>query len=602
MMVTETMPFLVRAGQEKEVQMTHLLENTSTSLKHQQFAFEYTANPSWYALQSLPYLMEFPHECAEQTFSRLYANSLSAKVLNSNPTIKNIFEQWKGDGVLNSALEKNEDLKNILIAETPWLRQAQSETERKKRLGLLFDLEKNAFAKAESLKKLRKMQNPGGGFPWFSGGKSSGYITQHIVAGFGHMNRLGIDIDANDLLGDAIRFLDKDLETALSRYVNQGGKEEDFYKSRSHLHFLYARSFFEKEYPLLGKVKQIGEQSIAYNNEFWLEKSVYEKGLLALINERRDNRAMAQTILTGLKESAVQSEINGMYWKGNRSGWYWYQAPIETQALMVEAFDEVMNDQKTVEELKIWLIQQKRTSDWDTTKATAAATYALLMSGTRFTELDDSVQFTMTQPQAQQKIDTAPRELGTGYLKASWSGDEVDKDVAQVKINNTATTVGYGGMYWQYFEDLDKIERGEEQVLNLNKRLFLVNDQDATATLEEISSDTPLQLGQTVRVQLTIKTASNMEFVHLKDMRASGLEPIDVLSKHTYQDGVSYYQSTRDVATHFFFDALPLGTYVIEYDLRVNNKGSFSNGISTIQSMYAPEFSGNTSGMRVTVD
>lgn len=602
LMVTETVPFLVRAGQEKEVSMKHLLENTSTSLVHQQFAFEYTSNPSWYALQSLPYLMEFPHECAEQTFSRLYANSLSAKVLNSNPKIKEIFNTWKGDGVLTSALEKNEDLKNILIAETPWLRNAQSETERKKRLGLLFDLEKNAFAKANALKKLRQIQNANGGFPWFSGGRSSSYITRHIVAGFGHMQRLGIAIEDVKLLENAIDFLDIEIENELAKYLKNGGKEEDFYKRRANLHFLYARSFFEKEYPLLGKVKQIGEKTQQYYTKNWLDKSIYEKGLLALVNQRRGNSNAAKTILTGLKESAVQSPVNGMYWKQNRSGWYWYQAPIETHAMIIEAFEEILDDPKSVEELKIWLLQQKRTSDWDTTKATAAATYALLMSGTKFTDLDDSVEFTMPTPQAQQKIDATSREVGTGYIKTTWSVAEISKDVAKLTINNTGTTVGYGGMYWQYFEDLDKIEKGEEQILNLNKKLFLVNNQDATAPLEEITSETALDLGETVRVQLTIKTLSNMEFVHLKDMRASGLEPVDVLSKHTYQDGISYYQSTRDVATHFFFDAVPQGTYVIEYDMRVNNKGSFSNGISTIQSMYVPEFSGNTAGMKIIVD
>lgn len=602
MLVTATVPFLVRAGEQKDVQMSQLLENTSESLTHQQFAFEYTANPSWYALQSLPYLMEFPHDCAEQTFSRLYANSLSAKILNSNPKIKAVFNQWKGDGVLKSALEKNEDLKNILIAETPWLRAAQSETERKKRLGLLFDLEKNAFAKAKALKKLQKIQNGDGGFPWFSGGNSSAYITRHIVAGLGHLERLGISIEASTMLVDVIDFLDRALEKDWAVFIKRGGKEEDFYKKRSHLHYLYARSFFEKEHPLPAKAKQIAQKTLAHYNEVWLEKSVYEKGLLAVVNHRLGKPAIARTILTGLKESAVQSKVNGMYWKENRSGWYWYQAPIETHALLIEAFDEIMEDQKTVEELKIWLLQQKRTGDWDTTKATAAATYALLMSGTQFIELDDSVRFTMQSAPSQQKLDAAPREAGTGYLKATWSAKEVSKEVAQLRIQNTGTTVGYGGLYWQYFENLDKIEKGEEQILNLSKKLFVVNDQDTTAALEEITSDTPLSLGQTVRVQLTIKTGSAMEFVHLKDMRASGLEPIDVLSKHQYRDGVSYYQSTRDVATHFFFEVLPLGTYVIEYDMRVNTKGSFSNGISTIQSMYAPEFSGNTAGMRIKVE
>lgn len=602
MMVTEAVPFLVRAGQEKTVALNHLLENTSSTLAHQQFALEYTANPSWYALQSLPYLMEFPHECAEQTFSRLYANSLSAKVLNSNPKIKQIFEQWKGDGVLKSAFEKNENLKNILIAETPWLRNAVSETERKKRLGLLFDAEKNAFAKAETLQKLKEMQNPDGGFPWFSGGRSNVYITRHIIAGMGHLEKLGIPMDAPKLLENAIDYLDIELETAFEKHIARGVKEEDFYSRTSHLHFLYARSFFAKAYPIPFTVRNSTDKILARYNREWLDISVYEKGLLAVVNHRMENSEMAKTILTGLRESAVQSEINGMYWKENRSGWYWYQAPMETHSLLIEAFDEILGDHKTVEELKIWLIQQKRTSDWKTTKATAAATYALLMSGTNFLDLDKSVSFVMTTKDAQEKIDAAPREAGTGYLKTIWQKEEVTKEIAQATIKNTGTTAGYGGMYWQYFEDLDKIEKGEEQVLNLSKKLYLVNDQDASARLVEISENIPLLLGQTVRVQLIIKSGSTMEFVHLKDMRASGFEPVDVLSTHKYQDGLSYYQTTRDVATHFFFDTLTQGTHVLEYDLRVNNKGSFSNGISTIQSMYAPEFSGNTAGMRVTVE
>ncbi len=602
MMITETVPFIIRAGAEKTVQMNHLLNNTSTTLDHKQFVLEYTANPSWYALQGLPYLMEFPHECAEQTFSRLYANSLSAKILNSNPKIQQVFNKWKGDGVLQSALEKNEDLKNILIAETPWVREAQSETERKKRLGLLFDLEKNAAAQTKALDKLKEMQNEDGGFPWFAGGTSNEYITRHIVAGLGHLEKLGIEFQENELLERAIDYLDISLENEFTKHLADGGTEKDFYKRRSNLHFLYARSFFAKAYPIPFTVKNSTDRSLEIYNREWLEASVYEKGMLALVNYRSNNAQMATTILTGLRESAVQSDVNGMYWKENSAGWYWYQAPIETHSLLIEAFDEVTDDQKTVEELKVWLIQQKRTSDWKTTKATAAATYALLMTGTDFLELEDSVSFVMQTEAAQLNIENAPREEGTGYFKAIWKDEEVTREIAQVRINNTGTTAGYGGLYWQYFEDLDKIEQAEAQVLNLSKKLYLVNDTDASAPLTEITTETPLELGQTVRVQLIVTSQSNMEFIHLKDMRASGLEPVDVISKHNYQDGLFYYQSTRDVATHFFFDRLPQGTYVLEYDLRVNNKGSFSNGVSTVQSMYAPEFSGNTAGMRIKVD
>ncbi|MEP0265003.1 alpha-2-macroglobulin family protein [Dokdonia sp.] len=602
MMVTETVPFLVRAGEEREVTMDHLINTTSKTLTHQKFALEYTSNPSWYALQALPYLMEFPHECSEQTFSRMYANSLSAKVLNSNPKIKEIFESWKGDGVLKSALEKNEALKSILISETPWLRDAQSETEKKKRLGLLFDIEKNAAAQEKTLAKLIEKQNGDGGFPWFSGGQSNYYITRHIVSGIGHLQKLGVEVQAPEMLEEAIDYLDIELEDQLERYAKRYEDTSAFYKRIDHLHFLYARSFFLKEYPLPSNIQSIIDKSLAYYNEEWLAKSTYQKGLLAIINDRLGNREMATKILIGLKESAVQSKVNGMYWKDNRSGWFWHEAPIETQALLIEAFHEVLDDQETVEELKIWLLQQKRAGDWKTTKATAAAVYALLMTGNSFVTLDDTTQIEMQTPENQKQMDQAPREDGTGYVKAVWNGDEVTTSLGKTMIKNKGTSVGYGGMYWQYFEDLDKIEEIEGTVLNLSKSLFLVNKNDATLPLEQISDTTTLALGQTVKVRLTIKVKSNMEFVHLKDMRASGLEPIDVLSQHKYQDGVSYYQSTRDTATHFFFDNLPMGTYVLEYDVRVNNKGQFSNGISTIQSMYAPEFSNHTSGMKIIIE
>lgn len=601
MLVTESVPFLVRAGEERTITMDHFVNTTSKTLKHQNFALEYTSNPSWYALQALPYLMEFPHECAEQTFSRMYANSLSREVLNSNPVIKEIFESWKGDGVLQSALEKNEDLKSILIAETPWLRDAQSESEKKKRLGLLFDIEKNAAAQIKTLAKLKEMQHIDGGFPWFSGGTSNYYITRHIVSGMGHLQKLGVDVQAPEMLENAIDYLDIELEKQLENYLKHNDDLEAFYARRSHLHFLYARSFFMKEYPLPVKIKEIVDASLKLHNDAWFEKTTYEKGLLSLVNHRAGDKEMAVKILTGMRESAVQSEVNGMYWKDNRSGWYWYQAPIETQALLVEAFDEVMEDDATVEELKIWLLQQKRTGDWKTTKATANAIYALLLTGTSFVSLEDNAQIKMQTTEDQKRVDQISKEAGTGYVKATWNKDEVTTSLGNVTIKNDGTTVGYGGMYWQYFEDLDKIEKVEGAVLNMTKSLFLVHNDTATEPLEKIEDDTVLELGQTIKVRLTIKVQSNMEFVHLKDMRASGLEPIDVLSQHKYQDGLSYYQSTRDTATHFFFDNLPIGTYVLEYDLRVNNKGQFSNGISTIQSMYAPEFSNNTAGMKVII-
>jgi len=609
-LVTETIPFLVRAGEEKNIVLSKLRDLKSTSVQQQSFSFEYMSNPSWNALQSLPYLIEFPYECAEQTFSRLYANRISAKIVMDNPEIKTVFDSWKGDGVLHSALEKNEKLKSILIAETPWLRDAQSETESKKRLALLFDITKNTSAQKATLEKLKQMQNSDGGFPWFSGGRSNAYITRHIIAGFGHLEQLDIQVEASELLKNAITYLDKTLVEQYQRSIANNADGKVFFENRQQLHYLYARTNFSEDtmgsslyVPFKEQQQRLVDTILNSFNKKWIELSIYDKGLLALVNYRLGNLGKARDILIALKENAVQSEVNGMYWKENTSGWYWYQAPIETHALLMEAFDKIMeDDQRTVEELKIWLLQQKRTSDWKTTKATASAIHALLLTGTPFTAVTDNTSFTINDTEAQERLNKITPEAGTGYRKLSWLENEVRSSLADIRIKNQSESAGYGGMYWQYFEDLDKITASENEVLAVSKSLFLVDQIDSTKPLQTITEETILNIGQTVRVRLNITASSDMEFVHLKDLRASSLEPLDVLSGYTYRDGVAYYRSTRDTATHFFFDRLPKGTYVIEYDLKVNSKGYFSNGTSTIQSMYAPEFSATTSGIRISVE
>lgn len=173
--------------------------------------------------------------------------------------------------------------------------------------------------------------------------------------------------------------------------------------------------------------------------------------------------------------------------------------------------------------------------------------------------------------------------------------------MATVSINNKSEVPGFGGFYWQYFEELDKIKSSQEGPMTIEKELYLKATTSEGNQLQRITSEKSLKIGDLVTVRLVISTKEDMEFVHLKDMRASCFEPIDVLSKYKWQDGLGYYQSTKDVATHFFFDRIKKGKFVLEYDIRVNNLGDFSNGITTIQSMYAPEFSSHTKGIRIKI-
>jgi len=604
MLVTESIPITVSSNSTKEYSFSKLKNNTSTSLRNHQLTLEYTSNPAWYAIQSLPYLMEFPHECAEQTFSRYYANSIGSHILNSNPKIKNVFETWKANGKLTSKLEQYEELKQVLISEAPWLRDAQSDAEKKKRLGLLFDIEKLASEEKSILKKLKQIQLSSGGFPWFSGGKENEYITRYIVAGFGHLQQLGV-IDPsskkNEILEKAITFLDtKFMENHNRKLKHQ--TLENITVGNYEIHYLYARSFSKNTIPFDKSVKPIVNTYINKAKEDWLNRSILQKTMLSMVLHRFNDRQLPQLILDHLKETSITSEEKGMYWKSNTSGWYWHEAPIETQALIIEAFSEITEDKNTIEELQIWLLNNKRKNDWNTTKATTEATYALLLQGNDWLSVEGSASIKIGDEKINtKKLAEAKLEAGSGYFKTSWNANEITPKMADISIKNTSEVTQFGGYYWQYFEQLDKITNEEHKNdIQLYKELFLKKNTDNGPTLTKIEN-TELQVGDLVTVRIELQVKDNFEFVHLKDMRASTFEPVDVISSYKWQDGTGYYQSTKDVATHFFFDRLNKGNYVLEYDVRVNNAGDFSNGISTIQSMYAPEFASHSKGVRVSV-
>ncbi|GAA3636814.1 alpha-2-macroglobulin family protein [Flavivirga jejuensis] len=623
MLVTETLPMWIRSNETKTFtlnKLKNLSTNTSTTLKNHKLTLEMTSNPAWYAVQALPYLMEYPHECNEQTFSRYYANALASHIANSNPRIQDVFNQWKSQDVLISNLEKNETLKSILIQETPWLRDAQSETEQKKRIALLFDLNKMNNELQSAIRKLENNQMPSGAWAWFHGGRKNRYITQHIITGFGHLSKLNVTlstVEGSQMISKAIKYLDSEF---IKEYkdIRKYNAEVDLNKdhlSYTQLHYLYMRSF----YPDIKKSKEVTEITKYYQTQiqkYWLNRPLYAKGLMALVAHRNKDSKTANKILKSLKNTSITSEELGMYWKENTNSLYWHQAPIETQSLLIETFSEIghgiqseAKHLETIDNLKIWLLKNKQTNRWKTTKATTDAVYALLLHGSdwlgtsteRSRSVADMVDVALGgQKIAPSKLEGVKAEAGTGYYKTSWNTSEIKSEMAEVKLTKKGNGIAWGSLYWQYFEDLDKITSAETP-LKLKKQLFLKTNTDKGEEISEITKDIHLKVGDLVRVRIELRSDRNMEFIHMKDMRASGLEPVNVLSQYKWQDGLGYYESTKDASTNFFFDYLPKGVYVFEYDLRVNNAGNMSNGITTIQSMYAPEFSSHSEGIRLLV-
>jgi len=628
MLVTETLPMWVRSNQTKTFSLDKLKNNVSTTLKNHKLTLEVTSNPAWYAVQSLPYLMEYPYECSEQTFSRLYANTLASHILESNPRIKEVFNQWKNSDALISNLEKNEELKSIILQETPWVRDAQSETEQKKRIALLFDLNKLTNEQQTAINKLKEMQFSNGGFPWFKGSDyPNRYITQHIATGFGHLQKLGVTFNKVEttnksietIISKAVSFLDEEILDDYNKLLKQAKKMRDVANTKEQgikaetkflkknnigyiqLHYLYMRSFYSTH----KLPKNVEPAFNYYKNQastYWKDFNLYGKGLNALVQYRNGNSKTTSKILNSLKENSITNEEMGMYWKENTASWFWNQAPIETQALLIEVFSEIEKDTSTVDELKVWLLKNKQTNRWATTKSTTEAVYALLLQGNDWLSVNESVEVTVgDQKIAPSKLESVKIEAGTGYFKTSWNGNEITSKMGEVTISKKNNGIAWGGLYWQYFEDLDKITSAETP-LKLNKKIFLKTNSATGKLLTEINEATHLKLGDLITVRIELKVDRPMEFVHMKDMRASGLEPINVLSRYKWQGGLGYYESTKDASTNFFFDNLPKGIFVFEYDLRVNNSGNFSNGITTIQSMYAPEFSSHSEGIRIKIN
>ena len=612
MLVTETMPMYIRGNQTKNFTMSKMVNNTSSTLTNYKLSLEFTSNPAWYAIQAMPYLMEYPYECAEQVFSRLYANSIATNIVNSSPKIKEIFDTWRNvqPDALLSNLEKNEELKSLMLQETPWVFEAKNESERKRRISNLFELNIMRMELDRAVRKLKSMQVSSGAWPWFEGMPEDRYITQHIITGFGKLNKLGIrkledDANVSQMVYNGLEYLDLQIKNDYE-YLLELEKEGKIKMSDNHLgyyqvHYLYMRSFF-KDIPVPEDSKAAFDYYIGQAAKYWNNGGWYNKGMIALALYRFGNKDVPMGIVKSLKENSLYSEELGMYWKENVWGYYWYEAPIETQSLLIEVFDEVANDAKSVDDMKVWLLKQKQTQDWKTTKATVEAVYALILKGNDWLATDMLVDISV----GSQKIDLSKEseiktQAGTGYFKTSWSWGEIKPDMGNVSITRKSNEgISWGSLYWQYYENLDKISKSETN-LKIDKKLFLQQNTPTGPVITPVTESTTLKPGDLVMVRIEIRTDRDMEYVHMKDMRAAGFEPINVISQYKYKEGLGYYESTRDAATNFFFGYLPKGTYVFEYPLRANLPGDFSNGITSIQCMYAPEFTSNSEGIRVKI-
>lgn len=594
-LVTESLPLPIRGKVTKEFAFTKLIDSgKSDTLKHQSLTVQMVSQPAWYAVMALPYLMEYPHQCSEQLFNRLYANTLARHIANSDPKIRRIFDLWKNTPALDSPLMKNQDLKSVMIEETPWLRQANRESESRRNVGLLFDANRLDEETSRILQELADRQLNEGLWSWFPGGRPSEYISLYITTGFGRLRHLGANID----IAPAVKSLN-----ALDAWMDRRYREilrlpdpDKYVPSYLDAFYLYGRSFFLEDRPVASQNREAVDFFLRQSRKHWLKvDSRMSTAHLALALQRFGDKDTPQAIMKSLKERSVTNEEMGMFWRETELSWWWYRAPIETQAMMIEAFAEVAQDAQAVEDCKVWLLKQKQTQDWKTTKATADAVYGLLLRGDNLLSSDALVEVAL----AGETIKPEKVEAGTGFYEQKFVRGEIKPAMGHVTVKKVDDGVSWGSVHWQYLEDMGKVTPHEGTPLRLKKALFIKETTKSGQVLKPVSG--PVGVGDELVVRIELRTDRDMEYVHLKDQRGSGTEPVNVLSRYKFQDGLAYYESTRDTASHFFIDYLPKGTYVFEYSTRVQLKGRYQTGIAEIQCMYAPEFNSHSASLALEV-
>lgn len=603
MLVTESLRMDLNGSETKQFTMDRLLASSSPTAEEYRLTLEFASSPAWYAVQALPVLSDPASDNAVAWFAAYYSTSLGAYIGKSYPRVTAMVDAWQKEGgsgaSLQSQLSKNEELKNLLLEETPWVLEARDESEQRQRLSLLFDLNRSRDQLARSLRRLQELQTEEGGWSWFKGFRPSVGITHYILYGLNRLQELGALQSGDETLSmqsQAVTFADAE---ALRRFEALKRYNKDWKKikmiSLTDLEYLYVRSAYPDN-PMEKELKEMSDFYHSVLQKHWTAYGLYERSLIAVLMHRNQQKELLQAILRSYREHATLSDEMGMYWANNRAQVFMSQSATSVHTFIMDAFRLGGASADEMDKMKRWLLKQKQTQLWESTHATTDAVYTLLSSGSDWFAATGETTVTL----GDKMVEPSGSAAGTGYFKESWSRSEITPAMGRVTVEHNGSGPAWGALYRQYFEEMDKVVKSDGS-LDIEKKLFLEQTDESGRVLVPLTEERPLQVGDKVVVRLTLRNDRDLEFVQLKDMRAASFEPVTQLSGMAWQNGVPYYQVTKDASISFFFDQLPRGTRLFEYALYVTRAGSYSNGIATVQSLYAPEFTSHTAGMRIIV-
>ena len=597
--LTQTLPITVKAETETTFDFD-AIANPNSHERDYSLTLNFSTNPVWYAVQSLPYLANIKTNRPETAFYVFYANSLSAYIADHVPNLMAYIKKWKIEtpDALMSQLEKDQDLKAIMLQETPWVLEAKSETEQRARIANLFDLNTLRQQQTSTLALLEKKQQYNGGWPWLDGMPESPYITTYILSGMGRLKQMGVwesmssadQRKAQNICEKAVRFIEHDVAEG---YRTMRKLDKEWGIGGFTLQELYALSFFneQKSDKDFATAKKYYLDRLDKKQE-WTDFNFNYRSFAAIVLYRNDHQNTAKLIIKSFKECAQKNEEIGMYWPKK---YFSFISHIATHANIMAAFAEIDQDQEMLDQLRVWLLTQKRTNMWENSSSTADAIYALLMRGSDWFEegKDVTLNFSGTP------ISTEGGVAGTGFIQRRWNANEVTENMRHLTVNNPTPHLVWGGLFRQYFVPIDEI-KSDESGFKIKRELFVETVTDKGKLLVPVRKQ-PLKVGDKLTVKITVESKQDMSFVFVKDLRAAGFEPINQISGYVYNDNMHYYQSNTDTDMEFFIDFLPKGTHQLEYSMYVTKEGNLSNGYALIQCQYAPEFTAYSSGMRLVV-
>lgn len=587
----------VRGGEAKDFSITY----NEKEMKDAELTVEYTDNAVWQALMALPSVKDAKYDCATEYISTIYVNQMARRIALLYPEIQTVVEEWSKEGNhLASPLEQNQELKNVLMKQTPWMCEAKNESEQKAKIVELYDKDRIAKANKDAISKLEKLQQHDGGFAWFNGFESNVYVTTSVARRLAEMREYGIlPKECEKMLKNAVKYLDKELAEAYKNEIDKKWKADrewvfDVFK---------IRISYDKN--LNNETKKILDYYVNKAHKEIKDMTLYGKASFATILNMKGDVKEAKSIVESLRQSATNTEELGMYWKGNQESWGRYGNAIATHAALIKAFQKTGCNSKELADLRFHLITKKETTQWSSSESTLAAIDALVgdrkdakIEGAR------SRVSTATIKIGGKQVD-AKRTSGDGYVKVHYGKDSFSPELCNIHVEQPSNQEGIGGIYISYDAPYSEITSGKSGI-EVKKKMYKVviaNDgDDNKEMLKEIKEGEKLQKGDKVKIVMTLRSDRDIDFVQVLDLRAACLEPVRKRPGIEWADGKVYYQSITDSEYSMFFDRISKGTRVFEYTLHVTQSGEYTQGITKVIPHYTPAFGANSEGGKIIVE